>query len=88
MSALLGCFEKDVRPNPRLRSALRDLVEGCRSRELEPGAPLVQREDPSAASTVIFFHSKKDAKTIGIPVDWYRKQGRWYARPRTYSFPE
>ena len=88
IQGLLGCFEPDMRTNPRLRSALEELMEGCRSRSLEPGAPLVQWEDASSAATVIFFHSKKDAKTLGIPVDWYRRDERWYARPRTYTFPE
>jgi len=88
MNGLLACFEPDVRSSARLRSALEELVQGCRARSLEPGSPLVQSEDASSAATVIFFHSKKDAKTLGIPVEWYRKDERWYARPRTYSFPE
>jgi hypothetical protein len=87
LDRLLGCFEPDVRSNPRLRSALENVIQGCRSRELEPGSPIVQREDETGAATVIFFHSRKDAKTLGIPVDWYRRNGQWFAKPRVYEFP-
>jgi serine/threonine protein kinase len=86
LAGVLACFEPSVRSQLALQTAMAGLLEALESRQLRAGAHLVEEQGPEQAKTVIFFHAPKGTGTVGIPVEWYRRDGSWYPRPRTYSF--
>ena len=86
LPGVLSCFEPSARSQRALQSAMAGLLDALETRELRPGSHLVEEQAAEYAKTVIFFHASRGGSTVGIPVEWYRRNGTWYPKTKTYSF--
>jgi serine/threonine protein kinase len=86
LSGVLACFEPSARSQRALQTAMAGLLDALETRELRPGSHIVEEQAAEHARTVIFFHAPRGESTVGIPVEWYLRNGTWYPKPKSYSF--
>jgi serine/threonine protein kinase len=77
----LECFHPDFRMDSQLRLSLGRFLQALEVQELGPGPQLAQQQGPDSATAILLFRHESKPVSLGLPVEWQRQNGEWYARP-------
>jgi serine/threonine protein kinase len=85
--ALMGYFPEEIRSNPTLHVSLLAFVERLRALSPQSGRYVITPGGDDRATATFVFLGTDEQQPLGLPLEWVRHDGEWYASPRTTGAP-